>query len=108
MKHYISFGGRFYAHYMYFDINTDEHYIADSLFYKRNIPVIFKGEMVRDGDKYIAVFCKIKRRYKDSFEKALEELKTKMELLGHLDYEKYCQNTIKQIGEKHGISDKLL
>lgn len=100
MKHYISLGGRFYAHYMYFDINTEEHYIADSLFYKRKIPVIFKGEMVRNGDKYIAVFCKIKRKYKDSFEKALEELKTKMELLGYLDYEEYCVNLIKQIKEK--------
>jgi len=100
MKHYISLGGRFYAHYMYFDIDAEDHYIADSLFYKRKIPVIFKGEMIKDGDKYRAIFCKVKRKYKDSFEKALEELKTKMELLGYLDYEEYCVNLIKQMKEK--------
>ena len=108
MKNYINFGGRFYIHYMYFDINTNEHYVADSLFYKRKIPVIFQDEMARNGDKYRAIFCKIKRKYKDNFEKALEELKTKMELLGHLDYEEYCQKVIIQIGEENGISDKLL
>lgn len=99
MKHYISLGGKFYAHYMYFDIDTDNHYIADSLFYKRKIPVIFRDEMNKPGDKYRAIFCKVKRKYKDDFEKALEELKTKMELLGHLDYQQYCEKVIKELDE---------
>ena len=99
MKHYISLGGKLYAHYMYFDLNVDQNYVADSLFFKRQIPVKFKDEMVRDGDKYRAIFCKVKRKYKDKFEEALEELKTKMELLGHLDYLEYCEKVIKDLDE---------
>ena len=99
MKHYICLGGKLNAHYMYFDLNRDDNYIADSLFFKREIPVKFKDEMVRDGDKYRAIFCKVKRKHKDKFEEALEELKTKMSLLGHNDYEEYCYNVIKQIEE---------
>ena len=33
------------------------------------------------------------------FEEALEELKNKMDLLGHLDYEEYCMNIINSINE---------
>ena len=99
MKHYISLGGKFYAHYMYFDIDANEHYVADSLFYKRKIPVVFKDEMHRDGDKYKAIFCKVKRKYKDKFEEALEELKNKMSLLGYNDYEEYCQKILKEMDE---------
>lgn len=99
MKHYISLGGKFYAHYMYFDLNVEKNYVADSLFYKREIPVKFKDEMVRDGDKYRAIFCKVKRKYKDKFEEALKELPTKMSLLGYNDYEEYCQNILKEMDE---------
>ena len=34
--------------------------------------------MVRDGDKYRVIFCKIRKKYKAQFEKALEELENKM------------------------------
>lgn len=99
VKHYIYLGGKFYDNYMYFDLNVDEHYVADSLFYKREIPVKFKDEMVRDGDKYRAIFCKVRKKYKQKFEEALEELKTKMALLGHLDYEDFCYDMLKKLEE---------
>ena len=99
MKHYLCFGGRFNIGYMYFDLNVDEGQVADSLFYKRNIPIKFGDEFAKENDKYKAIFCKIKRKYMKDFEEALEELKNKMDLLGHLDYEEYCMNIINSINE---------
>lgn len=99
MKNYICFDGLFFLSYMYFDLNTDSSYVADSLFYRRKIPVKYKDEMVRDGDKYRAVFCRIRRKYRDAFEEALGELSTKMSLLGHNDYDEYCGKTIAEISK---------
>ena len=97
MKHYLFLGGRFKLLYMYFDLNVDEGYVADSLFFKRNITVYFGDELAKDGDKYRVIFCKIKRKNKEQFEEALEELKNKMALLGHLDYEDYCHSILNQL-----------
>ena len=76
--------------YMYVDLNTNSGYIADSLFYKRELTVWFKDEMVRDGDKYRLIFCRIRKKDKDKFEDAMKELVDKMNLLGHTDYSDYC------------------
>ena len=96
---YICFKGKFWVRYMYVDINRDYDYIADSLFYKRQIPVVFKDEMIKAGDKYRLVFCKIRKKYQNQFEEALEELKTKMNILGYTDYEEYCDNLMKELNE---------
>ena len=99
---YICFGKKFnplYVYYMYIDVNRDHDYIADSLFYKRKIPVHFKDEMVRDEDKYRIIFCKIRKKYRKQFEDALEELKNKMHLLGYTDYEEYCERLMVEIAE---------
>lgn len=97
---YLFLGGFLKLGYAYIDLNVDSDYVADSLFYKRQIPVYFKDEMVRAGDKYRIIFCKISRRYRKQFEEALEELKSKMALLGHLDYEEYCNNFMKELLEE--------
>jgi hypothetical protein len=91
---YILFGGLLNLHYAYIDTND---YLADSLFYKRKIPVRFKEEMVRNDTKYKVVFCKIQKKYKKPFEEALEELTTKMCLFGHNDYEEFCKGLINEI-----------
>ena len=72
---YLSLGGRFFLHYIYFDLN------------------------VRDGDKYRAIFCRIRKKDKAAFEEALEEIRTKMSLLGHNDYDGYCVKTLAEIDE---------
>lgn len=96
---YISFGGLFSRRYMYVDLNVNSGYAADSLFYKRKIPVKFKDEMMRDGDQYRLIFCKVPKRFRQAFEEALEEMKTKMCLLGHNDYEEYCESVMKELEE---------
>ena len=104
---YLCLGGRFNIKYMYVDLNVDVNYVADSLFCKRNIPVKFKDEMVREGDNYRLIFVKIPRKYKEKFEEALKEIPHKMELLGHLDYMDYCNELMNkmEIG-KDAISNK--
>jgi len=53
--------------------------------------------MVREGDKYRAIFCAVHRKYQKDFEEALEELKTKMCLFGNCDYEEYCENVLNEL-----------
>lgn len=96
---YYSFGGLLFRRYMYVDLNVNSGYVADSLFFKRKIPVKFKDEMVRDGDKYRMIFCQIPKRFRRAFEESMEELKTKMCLLGHTDYEDYCESLRKELEE---------
>jgi len=96
-RNYLFFGGLFRLKYAYIDLNTDRDYVADSLFYKRNIHVRFIDEMVRDGDKYRIIFCKIQKKYKKAFEEALEEIRTKMSLLGHNDYDEYCDRLMAEL-----------
>ena len=92
--------GLFSISYMYFDLFKDGIYLADSIFYKRQIPIKFKDELERDGDKYRVIFCKIKKRYKKQMEEALNEIPHKMELLGHNDYVEYCESVLKEIEEE--------
>ena len=94
---YYSFGGLISLRYAYVDLNVNENYVADSLFLKRCIPVKFKTEMKREGDKYRVIFCSISKKYQKPFEEALEELKTKMLLLGHTDYEEYCEQLEREL-----------
>ena len=93
-RNYLFLGGRFFLRYMYFDLDTNGNYIADSLFYKRKISVKFEKELNRNGDKYRAVFCRIRKKDRAAFEEALEEIRTKMSLLGHNDYDEYCDKVM--------------
>ncbi len=90
MKNYLFLGGWFSLQYAYVDLEINDHYAADSLFCRHKVPVRFGPEMARDGDKYRIVFCKIRRKHREEFEKALGEIANKMCLLGHGDYDMYC------------------
>lgn len=96
MKNYIYFGGRFKIRYVYFDTPD---YLADSIFCKYEIPVYYGNEWTKPGEPYKLIECKVKKKYKEKFEKALDEIPTKMNLLGHTDYEEYCQKMITMFQE---------
>ena len=96
-RHYLYLGGRFRANYAYIDLNTDSGYVADSLFYRRRIKVGFMEEMSRDDEKYRVIFCRIRKKDREVFEKALAEIPNKMNLLGHTDYEAYCDTLMKEL-----------
>ena len=94
---YLCFGGWFWLHYAYFDSNS---YLADSLLCKHEVPVRFGDEYERSDSKYRIIFCKVRKKYKNRFERAMLELNNKMLICGYNDYEEFC----KKIGDamKHG------
>ncbi len=77
--------------FMYIDTRQ---FLADSLFYKRHIYPKYNGHMAKDGEKYIMVFIKVKRKDLKLCEEALNELKDKMLLCGYNDYEEHCHNLV--------------
>lgn len=95
--YYLYLGSWLRVNYAYIDLNTDSDYVADSLFYRHKVRVGFMDEMVRDGEKYRVIFCRIRKKDREAFEKALAEIPNKMNLLGHTDYEAYCEDLMKKI-----------
>ena len=97
MSNFICINGLFYDKYFYIDTPD---YIADSIFYKHKIKIKFGDEYTKENEKYVIVTCKVRKKYKEVFEKAFEEVKNKMILLGHTDYEEWTQNFFNQLEEK--------
>lgn len=89
--------------YLYLD---SEDYLADSLFYKRNVPVKFISNFINKDEKYIFVLCIIKSKYEKQAEEVFEELKRKMDSCGYLDYEEKCKEIIEKINKMRGKNDK--
>ena len=85
---YIAIDGLLYSKFFYAD---SPDYRADSLFYRHKIPVKYGEEFINDNEKYIIVTCRVRKKYRDTFRKALEELPNKMALLGHNDYAEFCE-----------------
>lgn len=75
--------------YMYLDL---PEYLADKIFIDKKIRVNFKREYEKPGEKYIVTMCTVARGNNDKFLEAMDELKRKMLLTGHGDYEKACEN----------------
>lgn len=75
----------FSAAYAYLDT---ERYLADDLFIKHKVCVKYGNEFASKDSDYRIIFCKVKKADEDNFLIALEELKNKMLLMGHTDYEK--------------------
>ena len=95
MKHFhTSYGWQLrqfsfrYCHFVYFD--TQAH-LADSLFYRREIPVHFLKEYCHAEKPYTIIICKVAKRHAEAFCHALEELPAKMQLFGHADYPQFCK-----------------
>ena len=83
-----------YKQYMYVDC---KNYLADDLFIKNKITVKFEGDFKKDNADYIFVYCKVKKKDHDKFIKTLGELKNKMLIMGHSDYESFCEKQINKI-----------
>lgn len=96
VKNFLRFGGWLNARYGYVD--TVDH-MADSVFYRRQIPVKFGDEFVKDNEKYIFVMCKVKRKHIEEFEKALSEISNKMNLTGNTDYDAFCEKFMNEMQE---------
>jgi hypothetical protein len=89
MKNYIDLGPAFpgtWEHYVYLD--TDE-FLAKSLFLRHLIHVRVAGVMEREDEEYKLVDLKVRKRDEKLFLRAMEELKGKMLLFGHSDYDSH-------------------
>ena len=75
----------------YVFLDCDE-YLADQLFIKHKVSVKCGGEFVRDDSRYRIISCKIRKKYEQSFLKALSEMYNKMILRGYGDYQEFCEN----------------
>lgn len=91
---------KFSLRYVYYCIIDADEYLADELFIRHKVKVKFEHEYAKHGTKYLCIFCKIKKKDKLKFLQALEELKSKMLLLGYLDYQKFCEELSRNILEK--------
>ena len=74
--------------FVYADIDKD--FMADQIFVNHKLRVKFKGEFHKAGEKYVMICITIKKKDKDTFIKCMEELKNKAALLGHTDYQEFC------------------
>ena len=80
----------FYDMYMFVD--TPEH-LADQVFIQHKLPVRFKGDYQKNGQKYQFILCKVPKKRRDDFIDCMKALTRKMYLLGHTDYRKFCDQT---------------
>ena len=86
-----------YDYYCFVDV---EKYLADELFIRHKVQVKFKQEYQKTGMNYLLIFCKVRKKNKTKFLEALEELKSKMLLLGYEDYQNFCEEFNENILEK--------
>ena len=75
--------------FAYVFIDTGDH-LADQVFINNKVRVKFLHEFVLQGAKYHILMCKIRKKDERNFILSMEQLKNKMLLLGHTDYEGFC------------------
>lgn len=77
----------FHDNFLYFDI-IDCY--ADEIFIKNRVKVKFRAKLASDEYSYIAVVCKVRRKFRESFLNSLKELERKMLICGFTDYSDFC------------------
>lgn len=91
-----------YSYFFYFDTPS---YLADSVFASHKLAVHFgKEEFVKKGFPYVGVMCHVRRKDECRFVEALEDVKKKMLICGHPDYEKECIGFLNEIMKAQGGS----
>lgn len=89
MKNYISLGKTLLGNWVrYLYLDTDE-VLLQSLLRRHMIHVKLEGIMERENESYRLVALKVLKKDEQKFLQAMEELKGKMLLFGHLDYESH-------------------
>lgn len=90
MKNYLDLG-RFLLIYQRFVFLDTEDYLADQLFIRHRVRVRFGDEYVHPEHPYRFIFCTVRRKDKQRFLDALAEMSDKMTILGHPDYDAFCE-----------------
>ncbi len=99
MKNYIDLGKNLlgtWEHYVYLD--TDE-FMAASLLRRNQVRVKVENILGRDNEEYYLIAIRVRRKDREKFVRAMEELKGKMLLYGHRDYESHGGMLIEETRE---------
>ena len=80
-------------------LDTDDHYGIGPL-HKHGVRPKLKHVMTRPDEKYRLVFLRVLKKDEARFVEAMEDLKTKMLICGHRDYETHGGELIEEL-EKH-------
>ena len=97
MRNYILYGKtRFAKHLLYAFIDVPEA-LATSVLLKHNVRAKFVHLLTREDTDYVLVQMKIHRNDRQKFLDAMEDLKTKMLICGHSDYEACAGEFIREL-----------
>lgn len=99
MKNYVELYNRFAWRKSFMYVDTED-YNADQLFIQHKVRVRFKCEYGKKKCNYIMIFASCRKSDWDKAKAALEELPNKMLIMGHNDYEDYCEGLIHNIEEE--------
>ena len=106
MRNYILYGKtRFAKHLLYAFLDVPEA-LATSVLLKNNVRAKFVHLMTREDTDYVLVQMKIHRNDRQKFLDAMEDLKTKMLICGHADYEACAGELIREL-EDNIIEESL-
>ena len=99
MENYFDMGptlsGR-WKHFVYLDV---EDLLLASLLNRYQVHAKCERVMLKENEKYFLIALKVLKKDEDNFLKALEDLKGKMLLCGHRDYEERTDALIQELRE---------
>ena len=106
MRNYIHYGKTTFNKWqMYAYLDLPEN-LAASVLHKNDVRYRFDRLMTREDTDYVLIQMLIKTEDKEKFLNAMEDLKTKMLLCGHLDYETKAGELIREL-ENNLIEEAL-
>ena len=79
-------------------LDTDEYYGIGPL-NKHGVRPKLKQQMTRPDEKYRLIFLRVLKKDEPRFVAAMEDLKTKMLICGHTDYETHGGELIEELEE---------
>ena len=103
-KTYIDILGHWWNRKQGFAFVDTKDYLADQIFIKHKLRVYFGAEYANNEGKhdYLIIFCKIKKKDVEEFDKCMKELQNKMLLLGYTDYVDFATDLVTKI--EQGVS----
>ena len=87
----------FYYLYFYFDKVVNNYYLADKVFNANGLKVKFISDYSVENSDMCAHIVKVKKKDVKLFDKCMYELTKEMLILGHVEYERECDEYMQKI-----------
>lgn len=85
--------------YNYFLFYDTSEYLADQLFIRQKVRVWFDEEYAKEGSRFLAILCHVKKRDSHRFIDAIAALRNKILLCGYPEYETEVQKMLSHLEE---------